>query len=83
MKGRDHARAGERCALCGAAYAALRVGLTFAEVYRELRTEPERRRVTRRTVLGRMHEHKQNHWHYWHGPGRCAPEDAEPRSIAA
>lgn len=66
---------GDCCRDCGAAYADLRVGLTFAAVYAELRAEPERRRVTRHTVLGRMHEHKINHWHAWHGPGRCVPDD--------
>jgi len=64
----------ETCDHCGAPYAAFRVGLTFAVVRAELRAEPERRRVTRHTVLGRMREHKRNHWHSWHGPGRCVPD---------
>lgn len=66
----------DRCDHCGERYAAFRVGVSFAVVYRELRAEPERKRVTRHTVLGRMHEHKRNHWHMWHGPGRCVADDA-------
>lgn len=66
--------AADACTACGARYADLRLGLTFAAVRRELRAEPERRRVTRHTVLGRMREIKLMHWHAWHGPGRCAPD---------
>lgn len=76
MTRRDH------CPDCGAAYAALRVGLTFAAVRRELRAEPERRRVTRHTVLGRMREHKLNLWRYWHGPGRCVADTHHAREAA-
>ena len=70
-----------RCLECGARYAAFRVGLTFAAIRRELRAEPERKRVTRGTILGRMHEHKRNEWNMWHGPGRCVA--AAPERIAA
>lgn len=65
-----------RCRECGAAYRDHRLGLTFAAVRRELRAEPWRLRVTRHTVLGRMHEHKMNHWHTWHGTGRCVPDES-------
>jgi hypothetical protein len=66
------------CAHCGTAYAALRVGLTFGAVRAELRAEPERRRVTRHTVLGRMREHKLNLWNMTHGIERCAPDPDRP-----
>ena len=65
----------ETCPCCAAGYRRFRVGLTFAGVRRELRAEPDRRRVTRHTVLGRMHEYKLNHWHESHGAGRCVPEE--------
>lgn len=67
------------CAWCGLPYSRFRVGLRFAAVRRELgagaaRRDPDDRRyVTRHTVLGRMHEHKQALWTEHHGPGRCAP----------
>ena len=73
---------GDSCPDCGAPYAAFRVGLTFAEVRRELRAEPNRIRVTRHTVLGRLREHKLNLWRYWHGPGRCVADNHHAREAA-
>lgn len=68
-------RRDETCPLCGGRYADLRVGLTFGEVYAELRAEPERRHVTRHTVLGRWREHKLNFWNMLHGLGRCVADE--------
>lgn len=69
-----------RCPECGASYRDHRVGLTFRAVRAELRSELWRVRVTRHTVLGRWREHKLNHWHAWHGLGRCVPDDATERT---
>jgi hypothetical protein len=73
-----------RCDDCGAKYRAFRSGLDFGTVRIELRSEIHRTRVTRHTVLGRMHEHKIMRWGMEHGVGRCVPDpDAPAQPITA
>lgn len=64
----------DRCEHCESRYRNFRSGLSFAEVRIELRAEVHRERVTRHTVLGRMHEHKIMRWEMAHGIGRCVPD---------
>lgn len=67
-----------RCDDCGASYRKFRSGLDFGTVRIELRSELHRARVTRHTVLGRMHEHKIALWGVTHGIGRCVPDPDAP-----
>jgi hypothetical protein len=69
LRWRDHT-----CPHCGWRYHELRTGRTWNDVRRELRAEPERKRVSRGTILGRWHEFKRQLWESVHGPGRCIPE---------
>jgi hypothetical protein len=71
-----------RCDHCAAPYRAFRSGLTFDVVRIELRSELHRTRVTRHTVLGRMHEHKIMLWGMAHGIGRCVPDPDAPNQPA-
>lgn len=58
----------------------MRTDRTWRDVRRELRAEqPERRHVSRGTILGRWHEIKVALWVEQHGEGRCVPESAEHR----
>lgn len=68
----------DRCDHCHASYRKFRSGLTFDVVRIELRSEVHRTRVTRHTVLGRMHEHKIMRWGMEHGIGRCVPDPDAP-----
>lgn len=53
----------------------MRTDRTWRDVRRELRAEqPERRHVSRGTILGRWHEIKVALWVAQHGEGRCVPE---------
>lgn len=66
-----------RCPLCDWRYYEMRTDRTWRDVRRELRAEqPERRHVSRGTILGRWHEIKVALWVEQHGEGRCVPESA-------
>lgn len=71
----------DRCDHCNASYRKFRSGLTFDVVRIELRSELHRTRVTRHTVLGRMHEHKIMRWGMEHGIGRCVPDPDAPSYV--
>lgn len=62
-----------RHCVCGAFYADMHTGLTFAEVRQMLRDVPDRdgrwawRQKRRSSVLGYWHELKLSMWHSMHG----------------